>query len=92
MQVPKDASEGDLRPLFEVFGEIVCLNVLRTQRGQGPSAGAFAARVRRCIRPCRFLVRRCSGAPLSTATWAAQLAHCSCRAQALHHSYFRLTP
>mmetsp|Transcript_16571 Transcript_16571/g.49593 ORF Transcript_16571/g.49593 Transcript_16571/m.49593 type:complete len:713 (+) Transcript_16571:175-2313(+) len=38
-QVPKDASEGDLRPLFEMFGEIVCLNVLRTQRGQGPSAG-----------------------------------------------------
>lgn len=38
-QVPKDATEGDLRPLFEPFGEIVGINVLRTQRGQGPSAG-----------------------------------------------------
>lgn len=38
-QVPKDATERDLRPLFEPFGEIVSLNVLRTQRGQGPSAG-----------------------------------------------------
>lgn len=40
VQVPKDATERDLRPLFEPFGEIISLNVLRTQRGQGPSAGA----------------------------------------------------
>lgn len=39
LQVPKDAAERDLRPLFEPFGEIISLNVLRTQRGQGPSAG-----------------------------------------------------
>ena len=38
-QVPKHVTEVDLRPLFEPYGEIMCLNVLRTQRGQGPSAG-----------------------------------------------------
>lgn len=43
VQVPKDATERDLRPLFEPFGEIISLNVLRTQRGQGPSAGAACA-------------------------------------------------
>lgn len=39
LQVPKHVTEMDLRPLFEPYGEIMCLNVLRTQRGQGPSAG-----------------------------------------------------
>ena len=48
-QVPKHVTEMDLRPLFEPYGEIMCLNVLRTQRGQGPSAGCGFVEVPACI-------------------------------------------
>jgi len=47
-QVPKHVTEVDLRPLFEPYGEIMCLNVLRTQRGQGPSAGCAFVEVCGC--------------------------------------------
>ena len=55
MQVPKHVTEVDLRPLFEPYGEIMCLNVLRTQRGQGPSAGCAFVEVRCC--GCHCIVR-----------------------------------
>ena len=48
-QVPKHVTEVDLRPLFEPYGEIMCLNVLRTQRGQGPSAGCAFVEVHCCV-------------------------------------------
>jgi hypothetical protein len=51
-QVPKHVTEVDLRPLFEPYGEIMCLNVLRTQRGQGPSAGCAFVEVLCCGFSC----------------------------------------
>ncbi len=70
--MPKDASEADLRPLFEIFGEIVCLNVLRTQRGQGPSAGAEAPPPDRDPVPEHYLVP----APLHRTTCLQSTAIC----------------
>lgn len=37
LQVPRDITEEQLRPLFEPYGDIEHINILRTHRGQ--SAG-----------------------------------------------------
>lgn len=39
VQVPRDITEEQLRPLFEPYGDIEHINILRTHRGQ--SAGGL---------------------------------------------------